>query len=111
MIIQNGTIEAITMSGDGGLDPQTGYPKKRSEQTLGAAIACQYTANRHDNLGRTKQGEAFVVAQYSILIEQPSEPFTATRLRLKDMSGATLGDFSVMSVEALEGVCQLRITV
>lgn len=111
MIIQNGTIQTLSMSGEGGLDPKTGFPVNRTETQLGDAIPCQYTANQYNNLGRTKHGESFTVAQYSILIEQPREPFTAKRLRLTDMSGNALGDFSVMSVEALEGVCQLRIVV
>jgi len=110
MIIQNGTIQAIGMSGEGQFN-EKGYPVKRTTEVVGDVIPCQYTANQYNNFGRTKQGESFVAAQYSILIEQPQQPFTAARLRLKDMAGTALGDFSIVSVEALEGVCQLRIIV
>lgn len=109
MIIQNGTIEVknkVAM----GINPLTGYPIKPTEVSYGDAIPCQYSANMYNQLGRSN-GESFTTAQYSILIEQPSEPFTAEQVRLKDMVGNVIGTFSIISIEPLDAVCQLRISV
>lgn len=107
MIIQNGTIE-IKEKVVSGLDPATGFPVKATSATYGKPIPCQYSANQYNQLGRVKN-EHFTTAHYVILIEQ--QPFTAEQIRLKDMSGNTLGDYSIMSVETLEAVCELRIIV
>lgn len=110
MIIQNGTIEAKIKVGNGGIDPVSGFPIKQTEVVYDNPIPCQYSANQYNQLGRV-QGESFTVAHYNILIEQPAQPFTAEQIRLKDMDGNSVGEFSIMSVEPLEAVCELRITV
>ena len=109
MIIANGTIEIKGKTAQG-IDPETGYPIAPTGVTWGEPIECQYSANKYDWLGKAN-GEHFTVAIYSILIEeQPLGEFE--QLRLTDsVSGKVLGEFSVIQVEPLEAVCELRITV
>ncbi|MBQ9639111.1 MAG: hypothetical protein IJV22_06115 [Bacteroidales bacterium] len=106
MIIANGTIEFKVKRG-GGIDPATGYPVA-SASVWGDAVPCQYLINSHDNLGRV-QGEAFVRASYTVLIEQ--QPISSEQLRLTDRAGRVLGEFSIISVEQLDAVCQTQIMV
>lgn len=107
MIIQNGHIQMKRKSG-GGIDPETGYPAKPTA-AWGCPIPCQYTPNKRDNLGKTASGQAFTVAQYTILVEE--QPLEGEQLRLTDLCGKVVGEFSVMSVEPLDAVCELRIMV
>ena len=106
MIIANGTIEPKQKTA-GGIDPETGHPKK-SESSWGDPIPCQYYANTYSNLG-IANGEHFTRAQYVVLIEE--QPFTAQQLRLKDREGNTVGEFSVIHTEPLEAVCELRLLI
>ena len=107
MIIANGTIE-LKVKTAVGINPSTGFPVA-STTSWGSPVPCQYLINTHDNLGRT-QGEHFVKAQYSILIEQPT-PVASEQLRLTDRDGNVLGEFSIISVEQLDAVCQTKILV
>lgn len=109
MIIENGTIE-VKRKAAGGIDPETGYPVKSSEVSWDSPIGCQYSANKYNKLGKVN-GEHFTLAQYSILIDE--QPFEGVeQIRLTDnRTGKSLGEFSVMEVEPLEAVCQLRILV
>lgn len=106
MIIQNGTIEVKTKTG-GGIDPETGYPVK-GEEHWGEPIPCQWIPNRNDMLGRVN-GEHFIIAHYVVLIEE--QPFTAEQIRLRTIDGRDLGEFSLMYVEPLDAVCQIRLTM
>lgn len=106
MIIQNGTIEIKTKSG-GGINPDTGFPNK-PESDWSDPIPCQYSANKYNKLGRVN-GEHFTVASYVVLIEE--QPFDAGQVRLKTRSGKVLGEFSIMEVEPLDAVCELRILI
>lgn len=109
MIITNGTIE-VKRKTAGGIDPETGFPVKSSEVSWGNPIDCQYTVNKYNKLGKVN-GEHFTVAQYSILIEeQPLGEFDQIRLT-DSLTGKSLGEFSVIQVEPLEAVCELRIMV
>lgn len=107
MIIANGTIELKQKTG-GGIDPETGYPVRSSSVSWGDPIPCQYSANKYSNLGRVN-GEHFTKAEYSVLIEE--QPFNAEQLRLKNRAGEVIGEFSVIQVEPLEAVCELRILI
>lgn len=107
MIIQNGYIRMKTKSG-GGIDPDTGYPIKPTS-AWGDPIPCQYYSNKHNSLGKTTGGETFTVAQYSILIEE--QPLQGEQLRLTDMVDNEVGEFSIMEVEPLAAVCELKIMV
>lgn len=110
MIIQNGYISAKNKQA-GGIDPATGFPVKSSGDTYLQAIPCQYYANSYNNLGRTANNERFTVASYTILIEQSFIPFTAEQIRLTDMSENIIGDFSVISIEPIDAVCEVKILV
>lgn len=105
MIIANGTIEVKSKTG-GGLN-ENGYPKK-AEATWGKPIPCQFIPNKHNKLG-VVNGEHFTVAQYTVLIEE--QEFNAEQIRLKDRSGNELGEFSIMQVEPLEAVCEIRLII
>lgn len=107
MIIQNGTIEIKRKTG-GGIAPETGYPQKPGTVVWGDPIPCQYSANKYNQLGRVN-GEHFTTAQYSVLIDE--QPFTAEQVRLKDRAGNVVGEFSVIWIEPLEAVCELRILI
>ena len=108
MIIENGTIEVKIKTTSGGIDPSTGFPVKPSAAAWGNPIPCQFYANKYNNLGRAN-GEHFITAEYSILIEQ--QPFDAEQVRIKDRTGNVVGEFSIIQVEPLEAVCELRILV
>lgn len=107
MIIENGTIE-VKVKTAGGIDIETGHPRKSSNASWGAPIPCQWLPNSHNKQGRI-QGEHFTIATYEVLIEE--QPFEGEQVRLKDRAGKQLGEFPVISVEPLEAVCQLRILV
>lgn len=106
MIIANGTIEVKLKTG-GGLDPVTKFPQK-AEATWGEPIPCQYTPNKYNKLG-VVNGEHFTIASYTILIEE--QEFNAEQIRLKTLNGDLLGEFSIMQVEPLEAVCEIRLLV
>lgn len=107
MIIDNGTIEFKLKQG-GGINTDTGYPVTPSE-SWGEPLPCQYTPNSLNNLGRV-QGERFVAASYTILIEQ--QPLQdSEQVRMKDRDGNVVGEFSIISVEPLDAVEQIRIMV
>lgn len=108
MIIENGTIE-IKSKLAGGIDPATGFPIPSGNITWSTPIPCQWQANKYNNLGKSEGGN-FTVAHYSILIES-EQHFAAEQIRLRDNYGNVLGEFSVIEVETLQAVCQLRITV
>lgn len=107
MIIPNGHIEIKTKTG-GGIDPSTGFPSP-AEVSWGAPIPCQMVVSRLNKLGRTTQGEHVTTVSYSILIED--QPFSAERIRLSGNDGKVIGEFSIISMEPLEAVGQIRITV
>ena len=109
MIISNGAIEIKSIV-SGGIDPETGYPLDPKESSWSEPIPCQLSANKYDKLG-ISDGEHFTIAQYTILIEELSQPMAIERIRLKDLSGNQIGEFSVSQVEPLDAVCELRIIV
>ncbi len=107
MIITNGYIrfkEKISS----GIDLNSGYPTPPS-YIWGEEIPCQYIINSYDNLGVVK-GEHFVKASYYILVEQPLNR-TSEQLCLTNLRGEQLGEFSVISVEDLNAVNQVKILV
>ena len=107
MIIPNGTIQ-VKRKTAGGIDPATGYPVAPTAE-WGEPVPCQWAANKFDRLGRVR-GEHFTVASFSVLIEW--RPLGGVeQVRLRDLSGRELGEFSIMSVEPWEAVGELRIMV
>ena len=107
MIIQNGTIEVKAKTG-GGIDSTTGHPKKPTSSSWGTPIACQYIPNSRDNLA-VSTGQHYTKVSYTILIEE--QTFAGEQIRLKDMNGNSLGEFSILSVEPLEAVCEIRLLI
>jgi hypothetical protein len=107
MIIQNGTIEVKAKTG-GGINPETGYPVKPVNVSWSEPIPCQYSANKYNKLGKYN-GEHFTVAQYIVLLEE--QPFEAEQVKLKSLDGKVIGEFSIMEIEPLEAVCELRILI
>ena len=108
MIIENGTIELKQKTIGGGIDKTTGYPLKPASVSWGDPIPCQYIAKKYSNLCMVG-GEHFKTAEYSVLIEE--QPFDAEQIRLKDLNGNVVGEFSVISVEPLTAVCEIRILI
>lgn len=107
MIIENGTIEVKHKTG-GGIDPETGYPISPASASWGTPIPCQYSPIKMNLLERVS-GEHVTAVNYSILIELM--PFTAEQVRLKDRLGNEVGEYSIISIEPLEAVGQLKLTV
>ncbi len=103
----NGTLEVIAKT-QGGLDPETGYPVPASV-AYGDPIPCQIVPVRRDNLARDSHGEHYVNASYKVYIAQ--RPFPDERIRLKGRDGGVIGEFSVISAEQLDAVCETVITV
>lgn len=107
MIIENGTIE-VKVKTACGIDPETGHPRRPSEAQWGHPIPCQYLFKTHNKQGRIN-GEPKTIATYEVLIEE--QPFDAEQVRLTDKAGKSLGEFSIISIEPLEAVCEIRILI
>ena len=107
MIIVNGHIETKQKVA-GGLNSETGYPNRPSEISWNDPIPCQYIANKYTNLGRVN-GEHAKFAAYQVLIE--AQPFEAEQIRLSDRDGNLVGEFSIIWVEPLDAVDELRIWI
>ena len=105
--VPNGTLEVITKTG-GGIDAETGYPVPASV-SYGDPIACQIVPVKRDNLARDSHGEAYTGESYKVYIVQ--RPFPDERVRLKGRDGGVIGEFSVISAEQLDAVCETLITV
>lgn len=108
MIIQNGFIEEVTVA-NGGIDQETGYPLAGS-MSFGKPIACQYflKSNRQAVLAN---GERKETEQYQVLVEEQPHCFNPEKVRLTDMCGNTVGVFVVETIEPLEAVSEVRLTV
>lgn len=109
MIIQNGTIEVKSVV-SGGIDPETGYPLPSGGGTWGAPIPCQFLADTY-NRQAISNGERYTESHFTILIEEPQSRERIERIRLKDLFGDVVGEYSVKQVEPLEGVCEVKIIV
>lgn len=110
MIIENGTVEFKDKTDAAGIDPETGYPQKAEVvPTWGAPIRCQYYANTYNRLGLSN-GERIVTAKYTILIEE--RPLKdVEQVRIKDCDGDVIGEYSIIQVEPLPAVGEIRIFV
>lgn len=109
MIIENGTIRIKAKAG-GGIDPVTHNPVKATE-AWGEAVPCQWSVNKRDNLG-VANGEHFSVASYIVLIDMVLEPpFRGQQLELVSRDYGSLGRYSIISVEPLDAVGQVRILI
>lgn len=107
MIIQNGNIEFKHKVG-GGLDAD-GYPVKAKED-WGEPVPCQYMPKRY-NLQGLSGGNATTETSFEILVEMPLPVEASEQLRLTDMAGVRVGEYSVISSQELRAVQQIKITV
>ena len=109
MIIDNGVLYTRAAAGaTPSLDPMTGYPRRAEEECWHSPIRCQFRARDYSNLTRV-QGEAVRLAKYEILIEE--QPFTAGAVRLEDVFGGVVCEASVIEIEPLQAVGQIRILI
>lgn len=106
MIIQNGTIE-VQIIAEGELDDK-GYPIVPVGEQWGEPIPCQYMIAKYNALALLLN-EPITEQNYTILIEK--QEFSADRVRITDMEGVEVGQFSVTSIEPLDAVGQIRIQV
>lgn len=109
MIIENGTIR-VKAKTPGGIDPVTHNPVKPTE-AWGEPVPCQWSVSKRDNLG-VFNGEHFSVATYIVLIDRVLEPpFRGQQLELVSRDFGSLGRYSIVSVEPLDAVGQVRILI
>lgn len=107
MIIANGTIEIKQKTEAGGIDPVTGFPR-RSDASWGEPVACQYVPVKQNLLAKMN-GEPATIASYDVFIEE--RYFGAEQVRLKDLRGNVIGEFSIIEVEPLTAVCEIRLRI
>lgn len=108
MIIQNGYIE-FKAKATGGLDPVTGYPQKPTA-SWGELIPCQYVPKQINLQARTG-GNAKVTSSYEVYVEMPLPVKATEQIRLTDMSGNVVGEYSLISSQELVAVQEIRLTV
>ena len=109
MIIQNGTIEFKAKTG-GVISTTTGHPIVPATTSWGTPIPCQYIPIAHDKLAVSNE-EHYTFATWTVLVEEQTTALTGEQIRLKDMTGATVGEYSIKSIEYLEAVCESKITI
>mgnify|MGYP004470028089 CR=1 FL=1 len=107
MIIANGTIEVLYKQG-GGIDKATGLPltpiKAWSKQ-----IECQYYPAEMNLQVRSIPGSNYAILKWVILIDK--QPFRGEEIQLRNHDGDLIGLYAIKSIEALDAVCQIKITV
>lgn len=108
MIIQNGYIETMTLTG-GGTDPATGHPVAEAV-SWGDPIPCQWYLKRNRQ-AVLAEGERMEQPSYEILIEEMPHCFHPEQVRLTDLCCRVVGIFAVESVEPLDAVSEVRINV
>ena len=109
MIIQNGFIEYVTVNG-GGLDSETGHPLKGTKE-YGELTPCQFVSASKNMLAKSN-GEPVTDMSWNIYVEALCRHYKAgERLRLTDIFGNEIGEYSVIRAIPLDAVCQVVITV
>lgn len=84
-----------------------GVPVSASTE-WGADIECKYFANVNNNKGRYPDG---IFKQSAFEITTEDMTFDADIIRLKDRKGKTVCEKEVQSLEELENVQRIKITV
>lgn len=108
MIIPNGNIEFKHKSA-GGLDPVTGFPVKPTS-SWGEPIPCQYVPKQL-NLQARSGGNAMVTSSYEVYLDMPLSDGASEQLRLTDLQGNVVGEYSLIAMEELVAVQEIKITV
>lgn len=117
-IIPNGYIQSKAVADSVQFDEK--YNPVTLNDSWGDPIKCQYRAYKLNYKGRSNY-ESFTEVGYEILIDL--QPFDGREIRLISLDGVTLsesgvevkssaviGSFSVVSIEPLEFVGQVKIT-
>lgn len=108
MIIENGHIRIKVKA-----EPQVtedGYFKKPDKEQWLSPIPCQWILTAGNN-NEMVNGEHYKSASYTILIEQGPQLHIGEQLMLEDFLCTCLGEFSIISVEPLDAVGQLKIRI
>lgn len=109
MIIQNGYIEYVAVNG-GGLDSETGHPLASTKE-YGELTPCQFVPASRNLLAKSN-GEPVTSESWNIYVEALCRHYEAgERLRLTDLCGKEIGEYSVIRAIPLVAVCQVVITV
>lgn len=101
----NGFIQYKTNSATSGVSRGDSVPVSSS---WSSDIQCTYVANTQSNKGRYIGG-AFTVSSFTVLIDQDS--FNAKMIRLKDSRGVLICESAIQSIEILEEVQKVKITI
>lgn len=109
MIIQNGTIEFKTQV-EGAIDPETGYRSQPSSASWGEAQPANIQRMKTNQLAKALGGEHYTETSFEVYVED-STPITSERVRLRDITGKELGEFSVIKFVPLEAVGLVCISV
>lgn len=109
MIIANGYIQYVTTVSEGGVDATTGYAI-RATTSLGRMIPVQFNPLNFSYLSK-ENGEPVTKQGYAIFVEYASGAVEAERLKLYRSDMTEVGEFSIISITALDAVCQYKITI
>ncbi len=104
MLPNNGFIEVEQTKGGGLVN---GLPQK-AVKTWSEKIPCHILENTEDNKGNYKDGK---FKRYAFTIWFEMQEFNAKRVRLTDNRGRIKGEFEVQSIEFLELVQRVKISV
>lgn len=63
------------------------------------------------NMQAVSNGEHYTLASYMVLVEEQPICICGEQVRLTDLCGHLIGEYSVLSVEWLEAVCETKITI
>lgn len=108
MIIQNGNIE-FKQKNAGGIDPATGYPQMPSAR-WSEPIPCQYVP-KQINLQARSGGNVIRTSSYEVYLAMPLPNEATEQIRLTDISGNLIGEYSLLAKEELIAVQEVKITV
>lgn len=101
-----GTIQAVNKTSGGGFS-ESGEPIK-DVKILGDAVECVYVANVYNNRGTYLNGN-FTQSEYIITTKDLT--FKAKNIQLNDKNGNVVCTKQVQSLDILDSVKRVRITV
>lgn len=108
MIIENGRIEILSSQQDG-LD-ENGFPIVGEEKVV-SELPCQFQQVSHSLQAKDPESGSYTRQSFTLMVDEPDEPFNAERVRLFDMYGQKVGEFSVVSITPLQAVGIVKIEV
>lgn len=108
MIIQNGNIE-FKHKTCGGFDAD-GYPVKAGDIYYSEKIPCQYVYKKRDLLAKSN-GNPVISTSYEVLVAMPLPEAKSEQVRLTNMDGEIIGEYSVISFQPLRAVQEVKIII